>query len=133
MSSRGGQRCGNDSYYDLFMNKLGFLKNISIIIAIIAVVYIVANYSGLVKSTVMQLLNIPGSSVAGVSTKRAEEISGKISSDVQGQFGIAQEKVLSLTLSDAINSLSRLKKIQQDFNSIKDYSEEQIRNLMKVK
>lgn len=113
--------------------KRAFLKNISLIIALIVVVYLVGNNVGMVQSTVMQAMNIPGSSVAGISTKRAQGISEKLKSDIGMQTGVAKDYLLNLTLGDAVDVLSRLQKVPQDFQSIKEYSQEQIDNMLKSK
>ena len=110
-----------------------FLKNISLIIALILIVYFTANYSGFLKSEAMKLLNVPGSSVQGASTKKAEKVSGKIKSDIEDQIQILQKQALNLTLSDAISSFSRLEKVRNDFNSLKDYTEEKVNDMLKSK
>jgi hypothetical protein len=113
--------------------KRAFLKNISLIVALIVVVYLVGNNVGMVKSTIMQAMNIPGSSVQGISTQKAEVISEKIKSDLGKQAGVAQEYLLNLSLGDALEVVSRLQKIPKDFQSIKEYSQEQIDNMLKSK
>lgn len=110
-----------------------FVKNILLIVALVLIVYFVSRYSGFIKSEAMKLFNIPGSSVQGVSTKKAEEISGKISSDVSKQLEIAQKQILDLTLSDVINSVSRVQKIKNDFDSLKDYTEDKVNDMLKSK
>lgn len=115
------------------MKKFTFFKNISLIVALVAIVYFVSHYAGFAQSELMKMFNIPGSSVAGASTKKAEEISEKIKSDVEGQLGILQKQALSLTIGDAINSLSRLQKVQKDFNSLKDYTEEKVNDVLESK
>ncbi len=115
------------------MNKLGFLKNISLLIALVVVVYLVANYGGSFKNQAMALLNIPGSSVKGASTERAQEISDKFKSDLGSQVDIITSQVLNLKVSDAIDGFSRLQKIPKDIKSIEDYTTEQINNFSKKK
>lgn len=110
-----------------------FFKNISLIVALVAIVYFASNYSGFIKSEVMKLFNIPGSSVAGASTQKAEEISGEIKSDIEKQLNILQKQALNLTLGNVINNVSRLQKVQKDFNSLKDYTEEKVADMLKSK
>ena len=107
-----------------------FLKNIFLILALVAIVYFVSHYGGFAQSQLFKMFNIPGSSVAGASTKRAEEISGKISSDINDQLEILKKQALNLTLGDAINGLSRLQKVQKDFNSLKDYTEKKANDVL---
>jgi len=110
-----------------------FIKNISLISALVLIIYFASYYSGFIKSEAMKLFKIPGSSVQGASTKKAEDVSEKIKSDIQDQLKILQKQVLNLTLGDAINSFSRLEKIQHDYNSLKNYSEEKINDMLKSK
>lgn len=102
------------------------LKNISLLIALVAVVYIVANYSGFAKNQVFSLLHMQTSEVKGASTQKAEEVSNKLKSDVTEQFEIVKEQALSFSVEDAINAFSRLQKVPEDFESIKSYTQEQI-------
>lgn len=109
------------------------LKNLSLLTALVVIVYLVANYSETVKSQVLHMLNISGSSVKGASTERAEEISEKFKSDIGMQLGILQEQALNVTLGDAITVISRLQKIPQDFHSITEYTSNQIENFTSKK
>lgn len=77
------------------------------------------------------MLQIPGSSVKGASTERAEELSEKFKSDLSNQFVILQEQVLNLTLGDVINGLVRLQKIPQDFHSLQEFTKEQLNDMVK--
>lgn len=113
--------------------KRTFFKNISLVVALVVVVYLVANYSGLVQTTLLQLLNIPGSSVKGASTQRAQELSEKFKSDLRDQFAILQEQALNLTLGDAINGIYRLQKIPKDIHTLQEFTKEQIDDMLKSK
>ena len=115
------------------MNKLGFLKNISLLIALVVVVYLVANYGGSIKNQVMGMLNIPGSSVKAASTQRAQEISDKFTSDLSSEIDIVTSQVLNLKVSDAINGFSRLQKIPRDIKSMQTYIKEQTNSVLKSK
>lgn len=81
----------------------------------------------------MQLLNIPGSSVQGVSTSKAQEITGKIKSDMSGQVGIVKDQLLQLTVGDIVGVLSRAEKIPKDFRAVEEYTKEQIGDMLKSK
>lgn len=113
--------------------KKTFLKNISLLIALVVVVYLVANYSGSLRNQVLALLQIPGSSVKGASTERAQELSDKFKSDLRDQFVLLQEQAINLTLGDVINGLSRLQKIPQDIHSLQTFTKEQMDNMVKSK
>ena len=113
--------------------KRAILKNISLIIALIVVVYLVGNNVGMVKSTIMQAMNIPGSSVQGISTSKAQGISEKLKSDIGQQAEVAKDYLMNLTLGDAVEVVSRLQKIPQDFNSIKEYSQAKLEDMVKSK
>src|SRR5437773_2136041 len=115
------------------MSKITFFKNISLVLALLVVVFLVANYTGPIKNQIMDMLHIPGSSVKGASTQRAQEISQKITNDMSAQFGILQEQVLSLKVSDAVNLLSRLQKIPKDAHSVEEFTKKQVDNVLKSK
>lgn len=112
------------------MGKFSLIKNISLIIALVVVVYLIANYSGMVKDQIFQMLNIPGSSVKGASTERAQEISTKFQSDLGTQFGVLQEQALHVTLSDAIDTVARLQRVPRDFQAIQEYTTNKIENFI---
>lgn len=106
------------------------LKNVSLLIALVVVVYLIGNYSGVAKSQVMGFFNIAGSSVKGASTQKAEEVSEELKSDIATQLGILQEHALNVTLGDVMTTLSRLQQIPQDFQTLKTYTEEQVNNMI---
>lgn len=110
-----------------------FLKNIIVIVLLVVAVYFASLYGDLAKNQLLKILNIPGSSVAGASTEKAEEISGKIKSDVNVQLEIVKQQALNFTIGDAINSFSRLQKVQKDFISLKEYTEEKVNDMLESK
>lgn len=109
------------------------LKNLSLLIALVAIVYLIANYSEPVKNQVLSLLNLSTSSVKGASTERAQEITEKFQSDIGTQLGVLQEEALNFTLGDAITVVSRLQKIPEDFHSIQEYTSQRIENFTQKK
>jgi len=116
------------------MGKLGFLKNIVLVLALVVAVYLVANYGGSLKNQALALLHIPDtSSVKGASTQRAQEISDKFKSDLGSEFENIASQAMNLKAADAINGLSRLQKIPRDINSIKQFTQEQIKTYTKKK
>ncbi|HSA83561.1 MAG TPA: hypothetical protein VLF20_01595 [Patescibacteria group bacterium] len=104
------------------------LKNVSLIVALIVVVYLVGNYSGTVKNQIMDVFDLAGSSVKGASTEKAEEISGKLQTDIAAQVDTLQKYALDLTLGDAIALFSRFQQVPKDFHSIREYTIDQIAN-----
>lgn len=106
------------------------LKNISLLAALVIIVYLVSSHAGQVKSVLFSLFNLPDESVMGASTIRAQEVSEKFKSDINGQLGILQEQALNFTLGDAITVVGRLQKIPQDFHSIQEYTSQQIENFI---
>lgn len=115
------------------MGKLGFFKNISVVIALVVVVYLVANYGGSLKNQIMSQLGIAGSSVKGASTSRAQEISDKFKSDLSSQADLLVNQVLNLKVSDAIDGFSRLQKIPRDAHSLQTYIQSQAATMVQSK
>jgi hypothetical protein len=114
------------------MKKLTALKNVSLILALVGVVYIVANHMSFIKDEVLSMV-IPETAVQGASTKRAEEISQKVKQDLVSQFGMVQERVLQIVIPDAIEEVSKLQKIPRDMKAIQEFSKEQIDTVLKSK
>ncbi|MBI3887471.1 hypothetical protein HY310_00190 [Candidatus Microgenomates bacterium] len=113
------------------MSKRTVLKNISLLLALVAIVYFVANYTGLAKNTILSLLNVPGTEVKGASTKRAEEISDKLGSDIGNLLEQTKIQALQFTLGDAITGLSHLQKVPQDIHSMQEFTTKQIDSVLK--
>jgi hypothetical protein len=109
------------------------LKNLSLLTALLVIVYLVANYAGDAKNRIFAMFDIPGSSVKGASTERAQEISEKFKSDIGMQLGVLQEQALNFTLGDAITVVSRLQRVPEDFHSIQEYTTNQIENFTQKK
>lgn len=115
------------------MSKFGLVKNIVLIGALVAVVCLIVNYSEPFREQISQIFHLSGANVKGASTQRAQEISGKIESDLSGQLSILEDQVLNFTIGDAITGLTRLQKIPQDFYLIQQYSSNKIDNFLKKK
>jgi len=109
------------------------VKNISLILALVAVVYLVANYTGIAQTKVMDLLHISGSSVQGASTQRAQEVSEKMRSDLASLANEATGQILNIRVSDVISGASRLQKIPHDVNAVKEFAKEQLDSMLKSK
>ncbi len=81
------------------------------------------------KDHAKKLPSIDGLSFEGVkgsSTKRAQEISKEVSSDIIDGFTTAKEHALDVKVSDIVDVVARLQKIPQDFQNMQRYIEEQI-------
>jgi len=109
------------------------LKNISVFAALVFVVYLVANYEESAFSRILTLLHLPQTSVKGISTERAHDISDKFTSDISSQLADLEDQALNFTLGDAITELSRVQKIPRDFQSIETFTTQQIDGFMKRK
>ncbi len=118
-------------YHDRYMKTV--LKNLSVFAALVFVVYLVANYEESALSRILTLLHLPQTSVKGIATEKAHDISNKFTSDLSSQFVDLEEQALNFTLGDAITELSRLQKIPRDFQSLRDYTSSQITNFTKKK
>ena len=88
------------------------VHNVIGVVALVAVVYIVSNYTGVIQEKV---------GVKGASTSRAQDISSNISSDLGTQFGAVEKKALDINVGDIIHGLSRFQKIPNDITSAKVY------------
>lgn len=92
------------------------MRNIIAIVVLIAVVYFVSNYAGVIQEQI---------GVKGASSQRAQGIAGQISSDVGTQVDAAREQVMQVKLADIVNGFSRFQRIPQDITNVKDYIQEQ--------
>jgi len=97
------------------------LRNIIAVIVLIAIIYGVTNYAGQIQEQI---------GVKGASTSRAQEIAGKIGNDVGSQVDSAEKQAMQLKVSDIVNGLSRFQRIPQDTNSIKEFVQTQIGNVL---
>lgn len=112
------------------MGKLNFIKNAFLIIFLIVGVYFIANFGGIIQSQLFSLFSIPGADVQGVSTKKAEQISSQIGSNVNDHVENATNQALNVRLGDALSTLSRVQKIPQDMGNIGAYVKEQIDTML---
>ena len=69
--------------------------------------------------------------VLGDRTKKAEEISQAISSDLSGGIEGAKKQVLNMKLEDIMNIVSRAQKIPQDAHKVGDYVKDQVDSVVK--
>lgn len=99
-------------------------RNIIAFVALVGLVYVVSNYYGMFGQMV---------GVKGASTKRAEEIKTSIQHDVTNQVATAASKAGEIKFSDIFLGLQRFGRIPKDIESIKKYSEEQLRTYLTKK
>ncbi|HWY79613.1 MAG TPA: hypothetical protein VNW29_04615 [Candidatus Sulfotelmatobacter sp.] len=105
------------------MKKIVF-RNIIAIVVLIAVIYFVTNYAGQIQQQI---------GVKGASTSKAQKIAGQISHDVGAQVDAAKQQTMHMSFSDILNGLSRLQQIPQDINSVTNYAQNQINNMLQSK
>ena len=94
------------------------------LIILAGVGYVITNYSGQVQQKI---------GVKGASTSRAQEIEGQISHDVGSQINFAEGQAMHINVSDVLNGLSHFKEIPQDANSIKNYAQSTLSNVLQSK
>ncbi|MGI8420455.1 MAG: hypothetical protein ACR2LN_07505 [Candidatus Levyibacteriota bacterium] len=97
------------------------LRSIIAVVLLIAIVYFVSQYSGLIQEKI---------GVKGASTSRAQEIGGQISNDVGKQVDTAKNQAMHVSISDVMSYLSRFQRIPQDVNNAKDYVGQQYTNMV---
>ena len=100
------------------------LRSIIAFVVLIALVYFISQYAGVIQQQI---------GVKGASTSKAQEITGKLSSDVGDQVDAAKDQAMHVSLSDVMTYLSRFQKIPQDINSAKNYIGEQYTNMVESK
>lgn len=99
-------------------------------ILFVGIVFFIANYAEFGKSQVLALLHIPGSSVQGASTQRAQEISQQFSSDIGKQVESVKEQAMEIKIGDIIGFFARLQKIPQDIGTMESVVREHIVNVL---
>lgn len=90
----------------------------------------VTHYAEPVKNIVLGMVNIQDDKVLGASSERAQEITGKVGSDVAGHLVILQRQIMALTLGDIVHTLSRAQKIPQDVQVVHAFVKEQAENVL---
>lgn len=110
------------------MRKFPFVKFFFGLILVACVFYLLVTYAGMAKDVFDSFL--PGGSVKGTSTRKAEKISSKINADIEAQMESAQEQLLNIRIGDVVDGFSRLQKIPRDVESVKEYGREQVENIL---
>lgn len=101
---------------------LKIFRSLLAIVVLAGIVYFVTNYAGQFQQQV---------GVKGASTKRAQGITNNITNDVSSQVNNAKDQAMKINLAGVLNYLSRFKKISQDANTIKNYAQSQINDVLK--
>ncbi len=96
-------------------------RNFIAVIALIVVIYVVTNYTGLIQQQI---------GVKGASTSRAQGIAGQISQDVGSQVDAAKQQAMHVSLSDIVHEVSRFQRIPQDITRIKNFAQDQVNNVL---
>lgn len=100
------------------------LRNVIAVLALVVVIYLVTNYSGMLQKQV---------GVKGASTERGQDIAGHISQDVGIQIDSAKEQAMHISLSDVVAYFNRFQRIPKDINDIKNFTQDQINNVLESK
>lgn len=100
------------------------LRTVIACIVLVGMVYFISQYSGEIQEKL---------GVKGASTSRAEEIQGKLSSDVNEHMETAQKQAMQWTIQDIVDYFGRFGRIPQDIMGTKDYVTEQYQNMVESK
>lgn len=115
------------------MGKFVLLKNIFLILFIIGVVYMFANYAEPVKNMAFGILHVPSNNVLGASSLRAGEFSQNVKSDIDKTAENLQKQILNITVGDIFGVLGRAQRIPQDIKTAGDFIKEQADNVLQSK
>ena len=102
------------------MRKIVF-RNVVAIIALFVVVFLVTSYAGWIQEQI---------GVKGASTTRAQNIAGKIGSDVGSQVDVAKQQAMHVSLPEVVTYFSRFQRIPKDISDIKNFTQEQVNNVL---
>jgi hypothetical protein len=109
------------------------LRNIFLLLLIVGVVYMFANFAEPVKNMVFGMLHIPSSSVLGASSSRAGDFSKKVGSDVGAQINNLEKQASNIKIGDIVGVLGRAQKIPQDIQTATDFIKQQVDTVTKKK
>ena len=115
------------------MGMVKFFFKIFLLTFVVGIVIAIFFFSKGTRNSVFSFINKETGSVKGASTKRAQEVTGQIASDIGDGYNVARKQVLNLKVSDALNSLNRLQKVPQDFASMEKFVQGQINNFLSHK
>ena len=101
---------------------------------IFIITFLIAGAVFLFKSTsVLSFVKAPSVDVKGVSTEKAQKVTGELSSDIGDGVAVAKNQVLNIKISDIVNTFARLQKIPKDVQNIQNYVKEQVDGVLKSK
>jgi hypothetical protein len=115
------------------MRIFSVLRNVFLIVLVVGVVYMFANYAEPVKTMVFSMLHIPSSSVLGASSSRAEDFSKKVGADIGVQANNLEKQALNIKVGDIVSVLGRAQKIPQDIQAAGDFIKQQVDTVTKKK
>ena len=112
------------------MSKFSVIKRIIMIGLLGVLVYTTVRYGDVIKSYLVAFVPVSESSVQGISTQKASEVTGKLQGDIGSGFDQIQQQALQISVGDLVSGFSRLQKIPQDFHAVQDYVKGQIENVV---
>ena len=115
------------------MRIFSVLRNVFLILLIVGVVYMFANYAEPVKNMVFGVLHLPTNNVLGASSSRAGDFSKKVGSDVGAQVNNLEKQALNIKVSDILGVVGRAQKIPQDIIAAGNFIKQQAENITKKK
>ncbi len=115
------------------LSVLKVFKNILVILVLVVVIVLLVRNSDAIKNQALSILHLSPKQVAGLQTKRGEQITNQLQSDVQNQMDTVKKQALNVKVGDVIELLGRAQKIIHDAQTFEEYIKEQIDNLGKKK
>lgn len=98
------------------------------LIVFFGILVVIVKYAGTIRNFTYQYLGSK-KSVAGAQTSLEKEINN----DAQGYTESIKDQVMDMKVSDVVQSLSGVNKIEKDIEGIKKYLQEQLQNSLKLK
>lgn len=115
------------------MGKFAILKNLFLIILLVGVVWMISYYAEPVKNMALGMMNMQDNKVLGASSQRANEITGKVGSDITAQAENVKDQVFNVNLGSVFEIFSRAQKIPQDIQAAGEYIHKQADTLLNNK
>lgn len=106
------------------------IKRLVLIGLVIAVLYGVIRYRDVAQNSFTAFVPFAPTNVLGLSTKKANEVTGKLQSDIGDGVKQAKKQALQISLGDVINGFTRLQRIPQDANTLKAYVQDHIEHVI---
>ena len=104
-----------------------------IICLLLGAVYFLVNNSDNLRDQVLSFLHVPQQSVKAASTKRGQEISNQLKSQLGNGINSAEKQIMNLKISDAVSLLSHAQKIPVSMGSIQSFLTQEFNTYAKKK